>query len=156
MAEPNESVRSEQPTEATRQERRQWVMTGTRSGTTSGWLTFAGTLLLLIGVFNVINGLTALFRPDYYVATQNELLVFDFATWGWGWLVLGVVQAAVGLGVFSGQAWARTIGVVLAALCAIGHIAFLGAFPVWSVLVIALSVLVIYALIVPMSNARAV
>jgi hypothetical protein len=61
----------------------------------------------------------------------------------------------VGVGCLLGQVWARMIGIVLAALCAIGHIAFLAAFPLWSLLVIALSVLVIYALIVPARGAVA-
>lgn len=151
---PDKTVRPDHPGE-TEQSQRQWVLTGSRGAGSSGWLTFAGTLLLLIGIFNIINGLTSLLRPDYYVATPADLLVFDFTTWGWLWLALGVVQAAVGLGAYSGQTWARATGVVLAGLCAIGHIAFLGAFPIWSVLVIALSVLVIYALIVPASNAVA-
>ncbi|WP_037331420.1 DUF7144 family membrane protein [Saccharopolyspora rectivirgula] len=121
----------------------------------SGWLTFAGSVLVLVGAFNVIAGLTALFRADYFQVTSSELLVFNFGAWAWIWLALGVVQLAAGAGAMMGQSWARTTGIALATLCAIGHLAFLAAFPLWSVLVIAMSVLTIYALVVPSPNARA-
>lgn len=121
----------------------------------SGWLTFAGSVLVLVGAFNVIAGLTALFRADYFQVTSSELLVFNFGAWAWIWLALGVVQLAAGAGAMMGQSWARTTGIALATMCAIGHLAFLAAFPLWSVLVIAMSVLTIYALVVPSPNARA-
>ncbi|MCI2418033.1 hypothetical protein MOQ72_11410 [Saccharopolyspora sp. K220] len=138
------------------EEQKQWAMAPAQpTAGTSGWLAFAGSLILLVGVFDIISGLTSLFRPDYFLVAAGELLIFNFTTWGWIWLALGVVQAAVGVGCMLGQVWARVAGIVLAALCAIGHIAFLAAFPVWSLLVIALSVLVIYALIVPAKTASA-
>ncbi|MBE9375441.1 hypothetical protein IQ251_13390 [Saccharopolyspora sp. HNM0983] len=117
--------------------------------TLSGWLTFGGSLILLIGVFNIISGLTAFFRVDYFVAAPGELLVLDYASWGWIFLGLGVLQVAVGMGALFGQTWARATGVVLAGLAAIGHLAFLGAFPLWSLVVIAMCVVVMYALIAP-------
>lgn len=115
----------------------------------SGWHAFAGIVVLVTGLFNIMDGLVALFRSDYFLVTANQILIFDFATWGWIWLVLGVIQAIVGVGVMAGQTWARATGVVLAILVALGHLAFLQAFPVWSVIVIAMCVLVIYALTVP-------
>ncbi|MFG2085506.1 hypothetical protein [Spirillospora sp. NPDC048824] len=121
---------------------------------TSGWLTFAGTLALVVGAFNVIAGLVALFNDDYYLVGENQILVFDFTAWGWIWLMLGIVQIAVGAGVVAGQMWARAAGVLLAVLAAIGHLAFLQAFPMWSVLTIALCVLLIYALTAPPAGAR--
>ncbi|MFI0485707.1 hypothetical protein [Actinomadura sp. 9N215] len=116
---------------------------------TSGWLTFAGTLALVVGAFNVIDGVVALVKDDYYLVGQNDILVFDYTAWGWIWLVLGIVQIAVGAGIMAGRMWARAAGVVFAVLAAIGHLAFLQAFPLWSVLTISLCVLLIYALTAP-------
>lgn len=143
----------ERTSETTPREHSTWAVTQTPQGSISNWLTFSGTLLLLIGIFNIISGLTSLLRADYFFVSSSGLLVFDYTTWGWIWLALGALQAAVGLGALAGQTWARVTGVVLAGLCAIGHLAFLNAFPVWSLLVIAMSVLVIYALVTPPANA---
>ncbi|GAA1888372.1 DUF7144 family membrane protein [Actinomadura bangladeshensis] len=122
---------------------------------TSGWLAFAGTLALVIGAFNVIDGLVGLFRDDYYLVGQNQILVFDYTTWGWIWLIMGIVQIAVGAAILSGKMWARATGVFFAVVAAIGHLAFLLAFPLWSVLTIALCVLLIYALTAPPPGAKA-
>jgi hypothetical protein len=121
----------------------------------SGWLAFAGILSLVVGAFNVIDGVVALFKDDYYVANSGQILVFDFTAWGVFWLALGALQIIIGFGVLAGQMWARVIGVVFAFLAALGHLAFLAAFPIWSVLTIALCVLMMYALIAPAPGARA-
>lgn len=120
---------------------------------TSGWLAFAGTLALVVGAFNIIDGLVGLFRDDYYLVGQNQILVFDYTAWGWIWLILGIVQIAVGAGILAGRMWARAVGVFFAVVAAIGHLAFLRAFPLWSVLTIALCVLLIYALTSPPKGA---
>ncbi|TDE33776.1 hypothetical protein [Actinomadura sp. 6K520] len=122
---------------------------------TSGWLTFAGTIALVVGTFNIIAGLVALLDDEYYLVGQNQILVFDYTTWGWFWLALGIFQIAVGAGIVAGKMWARVVGVVGAVLAAIGHLAFLQAFPIWSVLTIALCVLLIYALTAPPPGSRA-
>jgi hypothetical protein len=127
--------------------------TAGRRARTSGWLAFAGILALIVGAFNFIDGLVALFNDEYYLAGSNEILVFNFTAWGWIWLVVGLVQLAVGGGILAGQMWARVTGVVFAALAAIGHLAFLQAFPVWSVLTIGMCVLLIYALSAPPAGA---
>lgn len=135
---------------------REWAVSRARSTAgPSGWLAFGGWMLFLVGVFNVIGGLTALFRPDYYVVGAGELLVFDFTVWGWAWLALGVIQVLTGAGCLGGQQWARIAGIGLAGLAAIGHVTFLAAFPLWELASIALCVLVIYALVVPDKDARA-
>jgi vacuolar-type H+-ATPase subunit I/STV1 len=121
-------------------------MTTLRMPIATGWLSFAGIMAFVVGIFNVIDGLVALFRNDYYLVTAQDILVFNFTAWGWIWLILGLVQIALGAGIIAGQLWARTAGVVLAVLAAIGQLAFLRAFPVWSVIVIALCVVVVYAL----------
>lgn len=121
-------------------------MTASRILNATGWLTFAGIVTIVVGIFNVIDGLVAMFRTDYFLVTSQDLLVFSFAVWGWIWLLLGLAQIAVGVGIFGGHLWARTAGVITAVLVAIGQLAFLRAFPVWSVIVIAMCVLLVYAL----------
>jgi hypothetical protein len=114
-----------------------------------GWIVFAGIILMVLGVFQVIQGLVALFRSGYYlVAPSGLVLAVDYTTWGWVHLVLGVLAFATGPGLLYGRTVARVAGVVLAILSAILNLAFIAAYPVWSVLVIALDIVVIYAIVV--------
>jgi hypothetical protein len=111
-----------------------------------GWLIFAGVMMIVLGAFNLILALTALVESDVLVATGNSLLIFSYPVWGWLWLMFGLLAVVAGLGVLGGQTWARAVGVVLAVLNALGHMAFISAAPFWSSAVIALDVLVIYVL----------
>ena len=113
----------------------------------SGWRTFSGVIFYLAGAFNVIGGLGALFRDEVFVA-GNEVLVADVTAWGWFLLVVGLLQLAVGVGIFRGRGWGRLLGVLLALLSAMLHIAFLVAFPAFSLISITLAIVVIYGLIV--------
>ena len=113
----------------------------------SGWRTFSGVIFYLAGAFNVIGGLGALFRDEVFVA-GNEVLVADVTAWGWFLLVVGLLQLAVGVGIFRGRGWVRLLGVLLASLSAMLHIAFLVAFPAFSLISITLAIVVIYGLIV--------
>jgi hypothetical protein len=114
-----------------------------------GWVYFAGVIMLIVGCFNAIAGLVALFHDEYYLVTSNGLLVeADYTAWGWTLLIYGAVVALTGIGVLFGQTWARVIGVILAAVNALLNLGFLAAYPIWSLLIIALDVVVIYALVV--------
>lgn len=114
-----------------------------------GWVAFAAVMMIMIGAFHAIAGLVALFNSSYYLVTESNLVVnVSYTTWGWVHLIGGVVVAAAGFAVMVGQTWARVVGVVVAALSALINLAFLAAYPVWSTIIIALDVLVIYALIV--------
>jgi hypothetical protein len=113
----------------------------------SRWRTFSGVVFTLVGAFNVIGGLGALFREEVFVA-GNEVLVSDVDSWGWFLLVLGLIQVAVAAGIFTGRGWGRVLGVLLAAISGMLHIAFLVAFPAFSVISITLAIVVIYGLIV--------
>ncbi|MEU5877062.1 hypothetical protein [Spirillospora sp. NPDC047279] len=119
----------------------------TTGGPYSGWLAYAGMLGIVVGIFNVIEGFVALVKKDYFLTPGGELLVFDYNTWGWFWLIAGLLQIGVGLAVLAGQTWARVAGVVLAGLALIGQFAFLDAHPVWATINIAMLVLVIYGLV---------
>jgi len=112
----------------------------------SGWALFAGMVLLLAGSFNVIFGLTAMFRGHVFVLVSPGLIVGSLTGWGVVHFILGAAMVVVSMGLFSGQGWARWIAVWLAALNAVGQVAFITVFPLWSLLVVALDILVIYNL----------
>ena len=114
-----------------------------------GWIAFAGVIMIMVGAFQAIAGLVALFQRGFYLVTESNLIVnVNYTGWGWVHLALGVLMAAAGFGVFAGQMWARVTGVVLAGLAALVNLAFIPAYPVWSLILIALDVIVIYALVV--------
>jgi hypothetical protein len=131
---------------------------GTTRSVTSGWvgwIWFAGLVLVLVGTINAIEGLAAIVEDDVFVTTgEGGLLVFDLTTWGWVHLLLGALQILAGLALFSGATWARVTAIVLVMLSVIGHIAWLNAQPVWSVIVIVLDLLVLWALVVHGDEAR--
>ncbi|MGY1778925.1 DUF7144 family membrane protein [Geodermatophilus sp. SYSU D01036] len=115
----------------------------------ASWILFAGVLLVLTGLFAVMEGVTALVSEDFYVVRAEALFVdADYAVWGWVHLVLGVVGILVGAGLMRGNRVARVLAVAFAGLSALVHLLFLPAYPFWSVLVIAFDVVVIYAVTV--------
>lgn len=121
----------------------------TRSSGWVGWIVFAGVMMMMIGVFHLIEGLVALFQDSYYLVNANGLTVHvDYTAWGWVHLLAGILVAVAGMGVLSGQVWARTIGVIMAVISALLNFAFIAAYPFWSAIVIALDVFIIMALTV--------
>jgi hypothetical protein len=112
-----------------------------------GWIVFAAAMMVMLGIFHAIEGLVALFKDDYFVVGTNGLVVdVDYTVWGWTHLIGGIVVALAGMALFTGRTWARVVGVVVAMVSAVINIAFLAAYPVWSTIMIAIDVLVIYAL----------
>ena len=115
----------------------------------TGWVVFAGIMMVLLGVFHAIQGLVALFQDEYFLVSKSGLtLHIDYTAWGWIQLISGVIVFAAGLAVFVGQVWARTVGVLVAMLSAIVNVGFLAAYPIWSTMMIVLDVLIIWALVV--------
>ena len=115
---------------------------------TSGWVVFASFMLIIAGVFGIIDGLVALIHDEVYLVTKDQLVAFDFPTWGWIHLIVGIIVTTAGFAVMSGQLWARMVGVLAATASAIAQIAFITAFPFWSVLIIGIDILIIYGLLV--------
>ena len=111
-----------------------------------GWAGFAGVMLIMIGIFDTIQGLVALFNDEFYVVTQEWVFELDITAWGWIQLILGVILIASGIGIFSGNVAARTVGVIIAGLAAIVNFAWLPYYPVWSIIVIAICIAIIWAL----------
>lgn len=119
-----------------------------RSGTAVGFTIFASVMLMLIGVFHAIAGLAGIFENEFYAVTPNYILEFDVSTWGWIHLIWGIIVLLAGFGLWSGAVWARTVGVTVAGISALANFAFIPYQPVWSLLIIALDVMVIWALTV--------
>ena len=111
-----------------------------------GWAGFAGVMLVVLGVFDIIQGLVAVINDEFYVVTQEWVFEFDVTAWGWIHLILGVVLIASGIGIFSGNVAARTVGVIIAAVAMIANFAWLPYYPVWSIILIAISIAIIWAL----------
>jgi hypothetical protein len=121
------------------------------------WVQFAGLMLVLDGTFHVIQGLVALFRDEVFVATRRHLVVdLDYTTWGWIQLAVGAVVILVGVGLLSGRMVARVLGAAVAFVSALVSLTFLPAYPVWSVMMITLDVVVMWAIIVHGAELRPV
>jgi hypothetical protein len=127
--------------------------TGPEPPEVSGWaiggLAFAGTLMIMVGIFQAIAGLVAIIDDDFYVVTRNY--TFDLDTTGWGWihLILGIVVALSGFALLARRAWAGVVAITLAVLSAVSNFFFIPYYPFWSLLMIALAVFVIWALTRP-------
>ena len=111
-----------------------------------GWVYFASAMMVLAGSLQVIAGLVAIFKDDFYVVGQNALIAFNYTTWGWIHLLLGLLIFGAGLAVAAGSTWGRVVGVFLAILGVIANLTFLVAFPIWSIIGIIINGFVIYAL----------
>jgi hypothetical protein len=111
-----------------------------------GGTVFAGAMMLLIGAFAIIEGLVAVIDDDFFVVRGNYTFNLDTTGWGWIHLILGVIVLLVGLGVLAGQSWAFVFGIVLVILNAIAHFFFIPYYPVWSIVVIAIDVFIVWAL----------
>jgi hypothetical protein len=113
----------------------------------SGWWVFAGVLLLVAGVLNIIYGIAAIGDSKFF--TENVTYVFSgLHTWGWILLIIGVLELVAAFSLFSGGEFGRWFGIFIASLNAIGALlAMAGAYPFWALAVFALSIIIIYKLI---------
>jgi hypothetical protein len=115
----------------------------------TGWVVFASFMMFLVGAFQAIQGLVALFDDGFYLVTPGNLVVdVNYNVWGTVHLIFGVLLLLSGAGVLTGNLAARTVGVILAGLSAVANLLFIEAYPFWSILIITVDVLVIYALTV--------
>jgi hypothetical protein len=118
-----------------------------RDSRAAGWQTFSGLVLALGGIFAVIDGLMAVYRSTFFAG--DAVFVFsDLRTWGWITFGLGVLGIVAGLAVFSGREWARWTGIAVASLGALGQMLIAQAYPLWSLMIMAVYVLAVYGLAV--------
>jgi hypothetical protein len=114
-----------------------------------GGMTFAGVMMIMIGVFQAIAGLVAIFDDNFYVVAQNYTFDIDTTAWGWVHLLLGLVLVVTGYYLLAGAAWAVVAAILLAGLSAIVNFFFIPYYPFWSLLEIGLAVWVIWSLTRP-------
>ncbi len=112
----------------------------------AGWAIFAGVMMIMLGAFTAFAGLVAIFDHTWYRPNDTALFTLNYTAWGWFWLIVGFVVLLSGFGVLVGNAFARFVGVVLALLSAFGQLVFITAYPLWSIIIITVDVVVIYAL----------
>jgi len=115
----------------------------------AGFTALAAVLMVISGLWSFFEGLAAVVRGRFFVVLPNY--TYDISTTGWGWIhmILGAVVFAAGLCLFADMAWARITGIILATISAIVNFLFIPYYPVWSIVVIAIDVFVIWALMSP-------
>jgi hypothetical protein len=111
-----------------------------------GGVISASVLMLLVGSFQALAGLVALFQDTFYTTTANYVFEFDSTTWGWIHLLIGLLLGVAGFGVLFGNLAARIVGIGLAVLSAIANFAFMPHYPFWSLAIIALDIFIIWSL----------
>ncbi|GAB3203640.1 hypothetical protein ACFYUD_31205 [Nocardia tengchongensis] len=115
---------------------------GLAAGTTIG----AGILLLVIGVLSILQGISAVASDDLLVVGYDYIYKLNTTGWGWIHIVLGIIEVVVAIGLLRGTAWGRTAALVLAALSIVENFLWIPYYPAWSILIIALDVVVIWAI----------
>ena len=116
----------------------------------SGWIVFAGFILIIMGAIDALQGLVAIIKDEYVVATAKGVAIFDVTTWGWTSLIWGALILFAGLALLGGAGWARWLAIIGVTINVIHQIAFMAnypqAYPLWNILIVALAILVLYAL----------
>lgn len=126
------------PTHA-RQAKQEWAV---------GLMAFAAVMLMIAGILDILRGIAAIAEDEVFLSTRDYVFQFDLTGWGWVHLILGVVAVIVSLGLFQASLWARVVGVGIAGLIIIANFLSLPYYPVWSVVMIAMSGFIIWALCV--------
>ncbi|HET9658166.1 MAG TPA: hypothetical protein VFP72_22630 [Kineosporiaceae bacterium] len=140
MTDTNPSVGTQMPAQSPRRtEPTGWV----------GWIVFGAVMMIIIGGLHVIQGLVALLKDTYYLVTNSGLVVaVNYTGWGWVHVIFGVIVCAAGIVLFTGRMWARIVAVCVAALSLLINFTFIAAYPFWSLTLMALDIIVMYAVIV--------
>ena len=116
------------------------------SGVAVGVTVTAAVILIIAGVLHAMQGVVGLVNNEFYVSTQNWIFKFDTTTWGWVHILVGLLAIGTGIGLFYGSVWARTLGVIVAAVSVFANFVWLPYYPVWAILIIAFDFFVIWAL----------
>jgi hypothetical protein len=111
-----------------------------------GWVTFAGVMLMIVGIMNFIGGIAAIDNANFY-AGNAQFVFSDLNTWGWIIMITGGVQVIAAFGIWAHNQLSRWLGVFFASLNALAQLLFIPAQPLWSVAIFAVDVLIIYGLI---------
>jgi len=124
-----------------------------------GFTMMAAILLMLSGTWNFLEGLAAVIRGGYYYLNTVNVATnyaYSLSVRGWGWfhLIMGVVVLAAGIGLLTDKTWARAVGVAVAAISAIVNFLYIPYYPVWSIMIIAIDAVIIWALLTPRHGYR--
>jgi hypothetical protein len=111
-----------------------------------GWIFFAASMLIAVGGMQIIAGLVSIFNRHYFAATRIGLVAFNYTAWGWVHLLLGIVAVLTGVGLLLGWPWTRVVAVFATVLGMIDNVAFLNAYPLWSLVSLVVGGFVLYAL----------
>lgn len=113
----------------------------------AGWILFAGVMIAIAGVMNTVGGIAALDSANFFTA-DARFIFSDLNTWGWVLLILGIAQLAAAFSIWSGGEYGRWIGVGSASLNMVAQLFFIPAYPLWSLAIFSLDILVIYGLVI--------
>jgi uncharacterized membrane protein len=119
----------------------------------TGWVIFAGAVMVIIGFLNFFYGLAAVLNDEVVVVGGHGAIIADLTTWGWVTLILGIILVLTGFGMFVGSEAARVAGIVIVAINAIEQVWIFPAAPLWAFIVILLDVVIIYNLTARWSEA---
>jgi hypothetical protein len=114
----------------------------------TGWIAFASFALLLVGIFHLIAGFVALFKDDIYLSINNVAWVFSYTSWGWIHIIGGILSIIAAGSLMQGKMYGRIIAVIVAFFAAIANMAFIPIYPVWSIIMLVINIVVIWAVIV--------
>ncbi len=124
------------------------------SGAAAGLTIMAAVLMMVSGALGFFYGLAAIIKGSFFVVLPNYAFSLSAVAWGWWHLIIGVVVFIAGAALFTGHLWARIVGVIIASLAIVAYFVSLPYYPVWSVVVIAFSAFVIWALLTPRNPIR--
>ncbi|MGF7124615.1 hypothetical protein AB4Z09_06520 [Rhodococcus sp. TAF43] len=118
---------------------------GAKQGFAAGASIAAAIILMTVGILQIFQGISALADDNFFVVGPEYVYQFDLTTWGWIHLILGIVVVLVGLGLLTGATWSRVTAIIIAALSIIANFLWIPWYPMWSILIIALDIVVIWA-----------
>jgi len=119
------------------------------SGWAAGGITFAATMAILIGTFQVVEGLVAVINDEFFVVARNYTFDLDVSAWCWIHLIVGLVMLICGFGLFVRSTWAGVLAIVVAMLSAVSNFFFIPYYPIWALVVIGLNIWIIWSLTRP-------
>jgi hypothetical protein len=111
----------------------------------NGWILFAGIMMIMSGTMSAINGLIAILNDEIIVVTDEQLVALDVTAWGWIHLLIGIVVVLAAFALLNGAVWARLVAALLAVGSVLSQIAFIDVYPFWSLAIIAIDIVIIYA-----------
>lgn len=132
------------------------MATQSNAGRVTGWVSWVyigGSLMAMLGIMHLIEGFVALFSNDIAFVGIENIWILNLTAWGWMRLLSGAIILSAGFAVMTGRMWGRVVGVILSTLAVIANIALIPTYPVWATIMLAVSMFVLYALIVHGSEA---